>query len=119
MTNKARSSKETLHKAVQLRHASTPAEVKLWRCLQRGQVDGNKFRRQHAIGPFIADFCCVQKRLVIEVDGGQHVDQADYDADRTSFLEGLGYRVLRFWNNDVEQNIDGVIEVIRQALEGD
>jgi len=115
--NKARSSSATKQKAVILRHAPTLAELKLWHYLQRGQVGGYKFRRQHAIRPFIADFCCVPKRMVIEVDGGQHVDQAEYDADRTRFLENLGYRVLRFWNNDVEQNIDGVVEVIRQALE--
>jgi len=102
--------------AKKLRRQLTPAERKLWAVL-RGDALGVSFRRQHAIGAYIADFCCVKKKLVIEVDGGQHLEQAEYDAERTKFLEAQGYRVIRFWNNEVMNDIEGVIRAILLALE--
>jgi very-short-patch-repair endonuclease len=107
---------KTKHKAVQLRHEPTLAEVKLWRYLRADQLEGFSFRRQHAIGPFITDFCCIKAKLVIELDGGQHLEQEEYNMQRTAFLESQGYRVLRFWNNDVMKNIEGVVSKIQEAL---
>ena len=102
-------------KARALRKELTPAERKLWAALRQKQL-GVKFRRQHAIGPYITDFCCIREKLVIEVDGSQHLDQEDYDAERTAYLEARGYRVLRFWNNHILKNLNGVIKVIQEAL---
>jgi len=117
MAKRFRTNNITKHKAIVLRHSQTPAELKLWLYLRGGRLQGCSFRRQHAIGPFIADFCCIQKNLIIEVDGGQHTEQLEYDTARTCFLESRGYRVLRFWNHEVEQNIDEVIKAIQQVLE--
>jgi very-short-patch-repair endonuclease len=116
MPNTQRTTNKTKHKAVQLRHEPTLAEVKLWRYLRADQLEGFSFRRQHAIGPFITDFCCIKAKLIIEVDGGQHLEQEEYDMQRTAFLESQGYRVLRFWNNDVMKNIEGVVSMIQEAL---
>jgi very-short-patch-repair endonuclease len=90
----------------------TGAERKLWRFLRSLSLTGTHFRRQATIGPFFADFACHQQRLIIEVDGGQHNDphHAARDALRTEYLNAHGYRVLRFWNNDVLGNVDGVCE---------
>jgi very-short-patch-repair endonuclease len=79
-----------------LRHDQTDAERKLWGRLRDRQLFGAKFRRQHPIGPFIVDFCCPERLLVVELDGGQHATQEDADRRRSDFLAGLGYRVLRF-----------------------
>ena len=73
--------------------------------------------RQHPIGPFVADFCCVENKLIIELDGGQHVENADADDERTSYLAGQGYRVLRFWDHEVLKDINAVTEVILQGLQ--
>lgn len=73
---------------------------------------GASFRRQHPIGPYFADFCCTSLKIVIELDGGQHADRAEYDAARTAFLERKGFAVIRFWNNDVTEGLDGVCEQI-------
>ena len=100
-----------------LRRQSTEAEKKLWLHLRNRQIDGVKFQRQAPIGPYIADFLVVAAPLVIELDGGQHSDQTDHDEKRTAWLEDQGYRVLRFWNNDVLANTDGVIEVIQRFLQ--
>ena len=75
------------------------------------------FRRQHAIGPYITDFCAPSRKLIIEVDGSQHLVQEDYDRDRTAFLEAKGYRVLRFWNSDVMNKIADVMSVVLEELE--
>jgi len=99
-----------------LRDAQTDAEATLWRVLRNRQVEGFKFRRQHAIGPYIADFVCLEVALVLELDGGQHADAAIEDAKRTAYLQAQGYGVLRFWNNDVLGNLEGVLEVIRREL---
>ncbi|MDW8279538.1 MAG: endonuclease domain-containing protein [Anaerolineales bacterium] len=103
-------------KARQLRKSLTPAERKLWAIL-RGDKLGVNFRRQHAIGPYIADFACIQKKLIIELDGSQHLEQKEYDEQRTRYLNALGYRVIRFWNNEVMTDMDGVIRAIRLALD--
>jgi very-short-patch-repair endonuclease len=100
-----------------LRHASTDAEKKLWNRVRARSLGGHKFIRQEPIGPYIVDFVCRERRLVIEVDGGQHAtDPRDVARDR--WLAEHRYRVLRFWNNDVLRNIDGVLETIALALEG-
>ena len=106
---------DTLDKAQSLRRQLTDAERKLWSVLRNRQLAGAKFRRQQPIGPFIADFVCQEHRLIVEADGGQH---ADYGGDdpRSAFLEGKGYRLLRFWNNDILGNVDGVAEVIAMAV---
>lgn len=103
-------------KARQLRKDLTPAERKLWDALRRDQL-GVSFRRQHPIGPYIVDFCCIKKKLVIELDGSQHLEQVEYDNERTAFLATQGYHVLRFWNNEVQQDLNGVIRRIQLELE--
>ena len=102
-----------------LRRDSSDAERLLWRKLRHRQLDGHKFRRQHLIGPFIVDFVCLESRLVVEVDGGQHASAASGDAERTVWLESEGYRVLRFWNNEVLESTEGVLTRIDLALDGD
>ena len=101
--------------ARQLRSNATDAELRLWSALRRRQVDGLRFRRQVPLGRFIADFACYDARLVVELDGGQHVESGDDDAARTQWLESRGFRVLRFWNQEIFENLDGVLAVIRQA----
>jgi very-short-patch-repair endonuclease len=104
--------------ARRLRREMTDAERKLWRYLRSLPLEQSHFRRQATVGPFFADFACHQCKLIIEVDGGQHNEpqRAQADASRTVYLESNGYRVLRFWNNDVLTNIDGVSEVILAAI---
>jgi very-short-patch-repair endonuclease len=100
-----------------MRLAPTDAERKLWWHLRhRLAVQGSHFRRQVRLGHYIVDFACHQLRVAIEIDGGQHAEQVGRDAARTKFLESQGYRVLRFWNNEVLANIDGVLEVIHSAI---
>ena len=99
-----------------LRKKATPQEVLLWSRLKSGQL-GYKFRRQHSFGNYIADFYCKEKSLIVEIDGSQHIDQEKYDANRTKFLESLGLRVLRFGNNEINTNIDGVMTMIMELLE--
>ena len=102
--------------ARKLRKNLTDAERHLWRHLRRRQSDGFKFRRQAPIGRYVVDFFCPDAELIVEIDGGQHADQMEYDANCTEWLESRGYRVLRFWNNEVLENTEGVIETIRAAL---
>jgi very-short-patch-repair endonuclease len=116
MPRTERSNPGTRRQAIKLRKDSTPAEGKLWSCLRNDQL-GVAFRRQHAIGNYIPDFCCPKKKLVIELDGSQHLEQEEYDEERTKYLESQGYKVIRFWNNDVINNIDGVIRAIILAME--
>jgi very-short-patch-repair endonuclease len=97
-----------------LRRQSTDAENRLWYYLRGRRLEGVKFVRQFPIGPHVADFACRELHVVIEVDGGQHTPEAD--APRTQIIEVFGYRVLRFWNNDVLQNTEGVLETIRHEL---
>ena len=101
--------------ARRLRAVMTDVERRLWTILRSRQFQGFKFRRQHPVGPFVLDFACVAHRLVIEVDGGQHADNPG-DAVRTRRLEGANWRVIRFWNNDVLSNPEGVAATIAAAL---
>jgi very-short-patch-repair endonuclease len=104
-------------RARDMRRNPTDAERLLWLRLRFWQVDGYKFRRQQPLGNFIIDFVCLEKRLVIEVDGGQHTEATNYDTDRDAWLRKQGFVVLRFWNNDVLKNIDGIMEVIATNLQ--
>ena len=101
--------------ARKLRRASTDAEKRFWIAVRNRQVCGAKFRRQWPIGPFVADFICLEAKLVVEIDGGQHADN-ESDIARSKQLNALGYRVIRFWNNDVLQNLEGVIESLTGEL---
>jgi very-short-patch-repair endonuclease len=94
----------------------TDAEGKLWYHLRARRLAGCKIRRQVPLGPYIADFLCERERVIIEVDGGSHTERVEHDMARTAWLEQRGYRVLRFWNNDVMGNIEGVLEEIARAL---
>ncbi len=99
-----------------LRRRQTDAERRIWARLRDRRLLGTKFARQVPIGSYIADFCCRERKLIVELDGGQHAAHADYDVGRTAFLQALGYRVLRFWDNDALSNTDGVLERIAEAL---
>ena len=99
-----------------LRRNQTDAERRLWSRLRNRQIAGFKFKRQFPIGPYFADFVCLEPRLAVELDGGQHLEQQTRDAVRTEFLGRLGYRVLRFWDNDVLLRTDAVLESIHAAL---
>ncbi len=101
-----------------LRRHSTDAERVLWRHLRNRQLKGKKFRRQAPIGPYVVDFVCHEARLVVEVDGGQHAQARDRDQARDAWLRSQGYRVLRFWNNEVLRNTQGVLERIAEELGG-
>jgi agmatine deiminase len=100
-----------------LRRHLTDAEHTLWRKLRDRQLGGVKFRRQHPVGPYITDFCCLERHLIVEVDGGQHAENKNKDRKRTQVLEREGYRVLRFWNHDVLKSTDAVLEKILQEIE--
>jgi very-short-patch-repair endonuclease len=99
-----------------LRKSSTDAEIHLWYHLRGRRLAGYKFRRQLPIGSHVADFACEQARLVVELDGGQHAG-SETDPTRTAALEAAGYQILRFWNHDVLQSTDAVLETILQSLE--
>jgi len=103
-------------RARELRKNSTDAEKALWKHLRLRQVGGNKFRNQQIIGQYIADFVCLEKCLIIEVDGGQHSEESAHDRGRDKWLAEQGFRVLRFWNNQVLQETEAVKETIQQAL---
>jgi very-short-patch-repair endonuclease len=107
-----------IERARRLRKDMTDAERQLWQKL-RGRQTGGRFRRQAPIGPYIVDFVAFDHRLVVELDGGQHAEpeQADHDQRRTAFLEVEGFRVLRFWNNEVLGNTEGVLESILDAIQ--
>lgn len=107
------------HTASRLRTGGTEAEAILWRHLRRLDVKDSHFRRQVVIGPYIADFACLAARLVIEVDGSQHGTDAGRSSDevRTRWLNAEGYRVLRFWNNDVMSKVKSVLDAIHQAID--
>jgi very-short-patch-repair endonuclease len=107
---------QTLKFARQLRHNQTDAEKLLWSKLRNRALNGNKFRRQVPVGNYIADFLCLDAMLIVELDGGQHAEQQEYDQRRTHWLESQGFRVLRFWNNEVLTNIDGVCLALTEAL---
>jgi len=97
-----------------LRNAPTDAEMHLWRHLRHRQIEGCKFRRQHPFGDYIVDFVCLERSVVVELDGGQHTEAAD--SQRTHYLEKAGFIVLRYWNNEVLSNTVGVLDSILQTL---
>ena len=105
-------------KARDLRQRSTDAELALWICLRNRQLAGCKFRRQVPIGKYIVDFVCLERKVVIEVDGSHHQEQAPYDTDRTTWLESQGFQVLRFWNHEVLTDAEAVQEALLVALQG-
>ena len=106
LTNKARA----------LRKSQTDVELLLWQQLRNRRFCGYKFHRQFPIDPYVADFACLELKLIIELDGGQHACQINYDDQRSLFLEQRGFKVIRFWNNDVIENTEGVLEAIRMAI---
>lgn len=103
--------------ARRLRREQTRAERRLWHVLRNRRIGGHKFRRQHPVGPYVADFICFEKKLVIELDGAQHdiPENRAYDAVRTKFLEGQGFQVMRFWNHQLDDSLDSVVEAILRA----
>ena len=103
-------------RARKLRRNSTDLERQLWHRIRDKQIDEFRFRRQRPIGKYIVDFVCLDAMLIVELDGGQHAEVAAYDLVRTAFLESLGYRVLRFWNNEVIENMDGVLQRLHETL---
>ena len=100
-----------------LRKNATDAEKLIWRRIRNRNLAGYKFRRQHAIGKYIVDFVCLERKLIVELDGSQHFERQKYDNKRTEYLKHLGFDVLRFWNNEVFDNVDGVLERILCTLE--
>jgi very-short-patch-repair endonuclease len=108
--------REQVKRSRELRKNPTGAERKLWQHLRDKQLENFRFRRQRPVGNYIVDFICLEANLVVELDGGQHADQQQYDAKRTAYLVTEGLHVLRYWNNDVMQNVEGVLEDIRAAL---
>ena len=113
-----RTTKQTIEHARDLRKdQSTRAECQLWYQLRNRKCAGLKFRRQVPLGPFIADFLCVEAKLVIELDGSSHEEKQTYDAERTRFLEEHGFRVFRFRNQDVLKNMEGVLEEVKKWME--
>ena len=111
-----RSTPAVMRRSGELRKAPTPAEAKLWAYLRSGRLRGVNFRRQHAVGRYIVDFCAPRHRLIIELDGSQHLRAAERDLERTADLASQGFRVLRFWNNQVLREIEGVTKAILDAL---
>ena len=110
---------QPISQARDLRQKETESEQILWSWLRNNQLNGAKFRRQQPLGNYVVDFVCFDKKLIIEIDGGQHNDDQiiEQDKERTRWLQSEGFRVIRFWNNDVLGNIDGVIMNIRKALD--
>jgi len=103
-------------RAKQLRKDMTDAERFLWAWIRRRQIQGFKFRRQQPLGPYIVDFVCLEKKLVVELDGGQHAESQLYDAQRTSWLQAQGFCVLRLWNHQVLTETEAAIQAIANAL---
>jgi very-short-patch-repair endonuclease len=102
--------------ARKLRKNSTDAECELWKHLRAHRMAGYKFRRQYVIEPYIVDFVCIEAKLIVEADGGQHLEQSDEDLARTAHLGSFGYKVLRFWNNDILTDTQAVLEKIHSYL---
>ena len=111
-----RSNSKTMHRAGELRKEPSPAERKLWAYLRGDNLQGVNFRRQHALGNYIVDFVSIKRKLIIELDGSQHLEQEEYDTERTKFLQSMGYTVIRFWNHQIMNEMDNVIKAIEFAL---
>ena len=99
----------------ELRKSLTPQELKLWFYLKSNKM-GVRFRRQHGIGPYIVDFYCKEKNLVIEIDGSSHINAKEYDVERDNYIEALGIKVLRIWNGEIEKNVEKVLKKIKENL---
>ena len=110
--------KNSTTKARELRKNMTPQERKIWSFLRKRSINNLKFRRQYPIENYIVDFICHEKKLIIEIDGGQHNQERnkEYDINRTKLLESKGFKVIRFWNNEVWDNIEGVYAVLEREL---
>jgi very-short-patch-repair endonuclease len=106
-------------RARELRQNMTLAENRMWYFLRNRRLKGYKFVREYVIDGYIADFACREKKLVIEIDGSQHIDAAEYDQQRTKYLNSLGYKVLRFWNNEVLSNIEIVLNTIVRTIDNE
>ena len=116
-TREKRTRREPLKSnARRMRREPTPAEIKFWYQVRDRRLDGLKFKRQVPIGPFIADFVCLEHKLIVEIDGGQHADETGNDERREAYLKSAGFRVLRFWNHDVLTSIENVIDTVLVAL---
>jgi len=98
-----------------LRKFPTPQELKLWFYLKNKNLN-TKFRRQHGIGPYIVDFYCKEKNLIIELDGSQHLENKEYDKERNDYMHALSIKILRFWNNEIDKNIEEVLEKIKKYI---
>jgi len=107
---------QTRLRARELRRSPAHIERLLWNRLRFWQIDGFKFRRQQPLGNYIADFVCFERRLIVEIDGGQHAAKKEYDAKRDSWLHDQGFIVLRFWNSDIVENMEGVLQSILDNL---
>ncbi len=105
--------------ARRLRREQTEVERKLWSRLRNRRLNGSKFKRQVPKGPYVVDFCCNEARLIIELDGGQHAEDkaVAHDAKRTRYLQESGYRIVRFWNSEICENLDGVVQTIWAKLQ--
>lgn len=116
--NNQKNKQKTLSHARRLRREQTPQETILWSSLRNRRLNGMKFRRQYLIGKYVADFICLEKKLIVELDGWQHGvgEGLKHDEERTRFLVSEGYEVLRFWNNDVNDNLEGVLLRIEERL---
>ena len=114
--DRERGSNDLLTRARSLRQHATEAERVLWKHLREHRLEGYKFRRQVVIEPYIVDFVCIDAKLIVEADGGQHAEQLEYDAQRTARLEAMGYRIMRFWNHEILVDLHDVLEQIRSAL---
>ena len=113
-----KNSEPSLHdRANEMRKQATPSEKRIWRRLRNRQLNGLKFRRQHVIAPYVVDFCCIEKRLIIEIDGDDHAGREEQDESRTLKLAEQGYRVIRFTNNQVKADIEAVLLEIIRACE--
>jgi very-short-patch-repair endonuclease len=100
-----------------MRHAPVPPEQKFWSRVRDRRLGGHKFKRQVLIGSYIIDFVCIERTLIVELDGGQHVEQESYDEKRDAFLAAQGFRVIRVWNIDLLENIEGVMEMVLGEFE--
>ena len=107
----------TVRQARKLRRLTTDAEALLWQHLRNRNLAGLKFRCQHPVGRYVTDFCCEEEKLVVELDGGQHADDVEQDEKRTQYIETYSFRVVRYWNSEVLNNIDGVLADIRMRAQ--
>jgi very-short-patch-repair endonuclease len=115
VTEERRWHRQNVPSARRLRSQPTAVEAMLWHAIRDRQLDGLKFRRQHPIGPFVVDFCCAERRLVIELDGAVHATQRDHDAAREALLITSGYYILRFANDEIHADLPAVLAAIRTA----